>query len=61
MARRVSSCLGAVGGAGLREDVAYMPNDGVEADYEPIRNLLVALAGCDEPEHLDLALREAPG
>src|SRR5918996_2872275 len=43
----------------LREDVLDVPSDGVLADDELRGDLPVALPGGDEPEHLQLAPRQA--
>src|SRR5512133_3968877 len=43
----------------LPEQVLQMPRDGVLADHELRRDLLVALAGGDEPQDVELAGREA--
>ena len=54
----VDGSLGAVGDACLVEGVAHVPADGVEAYHKLIGNLLVALAGCEQAKHLNLASRE---
>ena len=38
--------FGAIGSAGLGEDVAHMRGDGVEADAEGISDLPIALPSC---------------
>src|SRR5436305_1450355 len=50
---------GAGGDAELAEDVLQMARDGVLADDERGRDLTVALAGGDEPQDLELPLRQA--
>jgi hypothetical protein len=49
--------LGAVGDAGLVEDVAHVAVHRVEADDELVRYMPVALALSDEAQHFSLALR----
>ena len=51
----VDARFGAIHGPGLREDVADVAGDGVEADDEVFADLGVALAGREETEDLDLA------
>ena len=53
--------LGAVHGAGLREDTAQVMRDGVRADEESGRDLPVRLTAHEQPQHRDLALGEAHG
>src|SRR5688572_15817124 len=49
----------AVGDANLVEDVADVTVHGVDADYQRVRDLVVALAIRDEPQDLHLARRES--
>jgi hypothetical protein len=50
----VDACLGAVDYACLVEDVADVAANGVAADDEVVRDLLVALASGDKAEYFDL-------
>ena len=47
------------GDAELREDVLHVPRNRVLADHEDAGDLSVALAGRDQPQHLQLAWRQA--
>jgi len=58
VAQGIGRCFGAVGTAGLGEDVAHMAGDGTEADAQGVGDVPVALACGDEPQHLELARRE---
>src|SRR5688572_26300756 len=49
----------AVSSAGLDEDVADVAPHRVEADHQLVRDLLVALAGGNQTQDLDLARGEA--
>src|SRR5439155_26721687 len=51
-------CSGSRGEPELREDVLDVASHRVLADHECRRDLAVALPGCDEPQHLELARRK---
>ena len=55
VAHRIGRGLGAIGTAGLGEDVADMGRHGVEADREHRGDVGVAAADRDEPQHFGLA------
>ena len=55
--RGIRRRLRAVGGARLGEDVADVPEHGVDADDQRVCYLLVALPSSDEAQHFDFALR----
>src|SRR5687768_12693708 len=55
----VTGRLGAVGQAGLREDVTDVTLHGVDADDEVFGNLRVGTSGGDQAQDLDLARRKA--
>ena len=56
MAGGVSGGFGAIGGAGLVENVADVMGDRAGANVEFIGDRLVAVAGGDKPQHLHLPL-----
>lgn len=55
----VADGLGSIGGVGLAEDVGHVVEDRAEADNQRIGYRLVALAGRNEAQHLDLARSQA--
>ena len=57
--RRVSGCLGAVGGVGLVEDVAYVVAHGLDADDELFANLPVGLAAADQLQDFYFSLGQS--
>src|SRR5262245_59700136 len=59
MAKRVRRRGRARGHVELREDVAHVAVDGLLAEREVGGDLSVRAAGRDEPQNLELALREA--
>ena len=50
--------MGAVVGFQLREDIRHVPFDGVLGQLKLCRDLLVGVAGRDQPQDLNLALRQ---
>ena len=59
MLERVRAGRGARGDAELLEDVLNVAGNGVLADHERSRDLLVALSARNEAEHLQLATCQA--
>ena len=53
--------LGAVGGVGLVEEIAYMVADGFDADDQLFAYLLAGLSGTDTAQHFNLSLGQAVG
>ena len=58
---RIRRRLDTVGGVGLGEDAGDVVGDGAEADVEGVGDLLVAVAGADEAQLIDLPFAEAIG
>ena len=50
--------LGSVVGAQLGKNVLDSPLDRLLGDRQLIRNLLIGISGCDQPQHVDLCGRE---
>ena len=50
--------MGSIVGAQFRKDALDSTLDGFFRDGELIRNLLVRIAGCDQPQHGDLCRGE---